>query len=97
MLGLLRKIFGKDSHPASSNPEGVERRATPRTSAASVLAAKSEEAEAAPAVEENADTAEEPELSLEEPLPSAKGTAPGGDPYDTGTFNQPNVWKDTGK
>lgn len=97
MLGFLRKIFGRDSHPASFNPEGIERRARPRTSVASVLTTKSDEAGDAPAVEKTSDTAEQPVLSLEDPPPSAGGSVPGRDPYDTGTYNQPDAWKNTDK
>ena len=48
MLRFLQRLLGWDSHPASSKPEGMERRQTPRTSAASVIAEAPPQAAEAP-------------------------------------------------
>jgi len=99
MLRFLQRLLGWDSHPASSQPEGTERRRTPRTSPASVLADASlqatEESRAAEA-NKSAETAT-PELSLQNPeLNLEKPSEDGSDPYDTGSFNRPNVWSNAG-
>jgi hypothetical protein len=85
MLRFLRRIFGGDSDP---EPSHVERRRKPRTSAASVLSEK-------PAPPDTPAATVKPEtsgLSLEDPGPSTHTPGSGSDPYDTGTFNQPNAW-----
>ena len=77
----------------------MERRRTPRTSAASVLAdASTQAAEELPAAEANksAETATL-ELSLQNPeLNPEKPGEDGSNPYDTGTFNRSNVWSNAG-
>lgn len=102
MLRFFQRLLGWDSHPASSNPEGIERRRMPRTSAASVLAdgppqtADNPHPAEANEPEEPAEP-EEPELSLQSPESSMhKAKEDGRDPYDTGRFNRPNVWSNAG-
>jgi len=99
MLRFLQRLLGWDSHPASSKPEGMERRQTPRTSAASVLAAPAPQAAEDPHTAEDSKSAESatPELSLQDPkLNLEKPAEDGSNPYDTGSFNQPNVWSNSG-
>ena len=99
MLGFLRHLFGWDSDSSSSNPEGVERRQKPRTSAASVLTEKpAPQTQTSPAATNEADnTREDPELSLQEPNPSLQVPGSGSDPYDTGTFKKSDAWSTASK
>jgi hypothetical protein len=94
MLKFLHRFFGRNSDPASTNPDGIERRTAPRTSAASVLATKPapQAAVSSTAADEVADDSEESGLSLEEPGPNQPDPVAGVDPYDTGSFNRPNAW-----
>jgi len=102
MLKFLQRLLGWDSHTASSKPERVERRQTPRTSAASVLAQDQPQAaeDSQPAAAKEPEKASEPTLSLQDPdinLEEAdKADADGSNPYDTGSFNRPNAWSNAG-
>ena len=99
MLRFLQRLLGWDSHPASSKPEGNERRQTPRTSAASVLADAPPKAAEDPHAAEDSESAEAatPELSLQDPDSNLeKPSEDGSNPYDTGKFNRLNVWSNSG-
>jgi hypothetical protein len=77
----------------------MERRQAPRTSTASILTDASPQAAEDPhAVEPNQPAeAETPELSLQDPeLNLDKPNEDGSNPYDTGKFNRPNAWSNSG-
>ena len=106
MLRFLQRLLGWDSHPARSQPEGTERRRTPRTSPASVLADASSQATEKPRAAEANQSAEAatPELSLQDPelnrenpeLNLENPSKDGSDPYDAGTFNRSSPWSNAG-
>ena len=99
MLRFLQRLLGWDSHPASSKPEEMERRQTPRTSPASVLADAPPQAAEDPHASEDNQSAEAatPEFSLQDPVSDLeKLSEDGSNPYDTGKFNRSNVWSNSG-
>ena len=99
MLKFLQRLLGWDSHTTTSKPEGVERRQTARTSAASVLAKDLPQAaeDSQPAAAKKPDEASEPTLSLQNPdISLEKADEDGSNPYDTGKFNRPNAWSNAG-
>ncbi len=99
MLRFLQRLLGWDSHPTASKPEGMERRRTPRTSPASVLADAPPQAAEDPHAAEGNKSAEAatPELSLQDPeFNPEKPSKDGSNPYDTGKFNRLNIWSNSG-
>ena len=99
MLRFLHRLLGWDSHPDASTQEGNERRRTPRTSAASVIAdAPPQAAEDPHAAKVNESTeADKLELSLQDSeLNVKKPRKTGSNPYDTGKFNRRNAWSNAG-
>ena len=92
MLGLIRRLFGRSTDAASSNPTGIERRLKPRTTAASIIA-ENPAPQPSPTVTDAADdTTEDSGLSLEEPRSSLGVAESGTDPYDTGAFVARDAW-----
>ena len=98
MLRYLRQLFGREETAPPRRP-GEERRSTPRTSAASVLAGEHPAApepavRVAAAAQPPADRQSPPELSLEEPDSNALGAdGDGQNPYNTGSFKRPDAWQ----
>lgn len=77
----------------------MERRRTPRTSPASVLADAPPQAAEDPHAAEGNQSAEAatPDLGLQDAeLDLEKPGEDGSNPYDTGRFNRPNVWSNAG-
>jgi len=88
MLRLLQRLLGWDTHPEQTELESVERRQQARASTSAILAASP-----APADDRTEKGPAGPELSLEDPESGRNRTKEVGiDPYDTGTFNRPDMW-----
>ncbi len=98
MLRFLQGLFGRDATATPRRP-GEERRKTPRTSAASVLAGQHPAVTPAPAPTEAPapkpkKRSSTPKLSLEDNgSPAQDDDGDGGNPYDTGTFKRPDAWR----
>jgi len=94
MLRFLQRLLGWDQQSTPRRP-GEERRSTPRTSAASVLASEHAKATTrpAPVAPPPKKQSTVPELSLEDLDPAMlEGEGGGNNPYDTGRFKRPDAW-----
>jgi hypothetical protein len=97
MLNFLRQLFQREEESATS---GDDRRRSPRTSPASVLTTKPplpvQQPDTEPGGLELSE--EEPEEVVLDPSISLEDTGEvGGDPYDTGAFRPPDIWRKTTK
>jgi hypothetical protein len=100
MLNFLRQLFQRDAQSADSSVARADRRKSPRTSPASVLTTKPplplKEPDTEPGGLELSE--EEPEEVVLDPSIGLEDTAEvGGDPYDTGAYRPPDVWRKTKK